>query len=129
MRALIRLLPLMPKILVAALIIWVGLSPSAAGQVLMDVQTWSTQNFGGWYVYVTAFYTIVCLALGYLATHGACQGWVKPDEKPEFSMFTWLSMMFGAGIGIGMLTYHAEPIFHFSNNPDVIMGNAHRFER
>ena len=43
---------LMPKILVAALILWVGLSPSAAGQVLLDVQTWSTQNFGGWYVYV-----------------------------------------------------------------------------
>ena len=32
-------------------------------------------------------------------------------------------MMFGAGIGIGMLTYAtAEPIFHFGNNPDVIMG-------
>ena len=34
-------------------------------------------------------------------------------------------MMFGAGIGIEMLTYAtAEPIYHFSNNPDVIMGNA-----
>ena len=32
-------------------------------------------------------------------------------------------MMFGAGIGIGMLTYAtAEPIFHFGNNPDVIQG-------
>lgn len=38
-------------------------------------------------------------------------------------MFTWLAMMFGAGIGIGMLTYStAEPIFHFANNPDTIMG-------
>jgi choline/carnitine/betaine transport len=38
-------------------------------------------------------------------------------------MFTWLSMMFGAGIGIGMLTYStAEPIFHFANNPDTIKG-------
>ena len=34
-------------------------------------------------------------------------------------------MMFGAGIGIGMLTYATgEPIYHFSNNPDVIMGNT-----
>ena len=34
-------------------------------------------------------------------------------------------MMFGAGIGIGMLTYAtAEPIFHFGNNPDVIRGLA-----
>lgn len=113
---------LTPKILVAALILWVGLSPSAAGQVLLEVQTWSTQNFGGWYVYVTAFYTIVCLALGiWPRTAHVKLGQV--DEKPEFSMFTWLSMMFGAGIGIGMLTYStAEPIFHFANNPDTIKG-------
>ena len=32
-------------------------------------------------------------------------------------------MMFGAGIGMGVLTYStAEPIFHFSSNPDVING-------
>ena len=113
---------LTPKILVAALILWVGLSPSAAGQVLLEVQTWSTQNFGGWYVYVTAFYTIICLALGiWPRTAHVKLGQV--DEKPEFSMFTWLSMMFGAGIGIGMLTYStAEPIFHFANNPDTIKG-------
>jgi choline/carnitine/betaine transport len=113
---------LTPKILVAALILWVGLSPSAAGQVLLEVQTWSTQNFGGWYVYVTAFYTIVCLALGiWPRTAHVKLGQI--DEKPEFSMFTWLSMMFGAGIGIGMLTYStAEPIFHFANNPDTIKG-------
>ena len=113
---------LTPKILVAALILWVGLSPSAAGQVLLEVQTWSTQNFGAWYVYVTAFYTIVCLALGiWPRTAHVKLGQI--DEKPEFSMFTWLSMMFGAGIGIGMLTYStAEPIFHFANNPDTIKG-------
>jgi len=113
---------LTPKILVAALILWVGLSPSVAGQVLLEVQTWSTQNFGGWYVYVTAFYTIVCLALG-IWPRTAHVKLGQMDEKPEFSMFTWLSMMFGAGIGIGMLTYStAEPIFHFANNPDTIKG-------
>jgi len=48
-----------------------------------------------------------------------------PDEKPEFSRFSWFSMMFGAGLGVGMLTYStAEPIFHFANNPDVIKGLA-----
>ena len=41
-------------------------------------------------------------------------------------MFSWLSMMFGAGIGIGMLTYStAEPIFHFANNPDTMKGISH----
>ncbi|MBT3624563.1 MAG: BCCT family transporter [Gammaproteobacteria bacterium] len=113
---------LVPKLLLAALILWVGLSPSAAGEVLLSVQNWSTTSFGGWYVYVTAFYTVVCLALA-IWPRTAHVKLGRSDEKPEFSMFTWLSMMFGAGIGIGMLTYStAEPIFHFANNPDTIKG-------
>ena len=117
-----RTVAVIPKILIGALIIWVGFSPSVAGQLLLDAQNWSTQNFGGWYVYVTAFYTIVCLGLG-LWPRTAHVKLGKSDELPEFNMFTWLSMMFGAGIGIGMLTYStAEPIFHFANNPDTIKG-------
>ena len=113
---------LVPKLLLAALILWVGLSPSAAGEVLLSVQNWSTTSFGGWYVYVTAFYTVICLALA-IWPRTAHVKLGRSDEKPEFSMFTWLSMMFGAGIGIGMLTYStAEPIFHFANNPDTIKG-------
>ena len=117
-----RVVAVVPKLLIGALIVWVGLSPSAAGEVLLQAQNWSTQNFGGWYVYVTAFYTIVCLVLG-LWPRTAHVKLGKADETPEFNMFTWLSMMFGAGIGIGMLTYStAEPIFHFANNPDTIKG-------
>lgn len=34
-------------------------------------------------------------------------------------------MMFGAGIGIGMLTFAtAEPMYHFATNPNVIMGET-----
>ncbi|MDB3884425.1 BCCT family transporter [Porticoccaceae bacterium] len=117
-----RVVAVVPKLLIGALIVWVGLSPSAAGEVLLQAQNWSTQNFGGWYVYVTAFYTIVCLVLG-LWPRTAHVKLGKADETPEFKMFTWLSMMFGAGIGIGMLTYStAEPVFHFANNPDTIKG-------
>ena len=117
-----RVVVLVPKLLVAALILWVGLSPAAAGEMLLSVQTWSTTSFGGWYIYVTAFYTVVCLGLA-IWPRTAQVKLGRPDEKPEFSRFTWLSMMFGAGIGIGMLTYStAEPIFHFANNPDTIQG-------
>jgi choline-glycine betaine transporter len=47
------------------------------------------------------------------------------DDRPEFSNFSWFSMMFGAGIGIGMLTFAtAEPMYHWASNPDTIRGLA-----
>jgi choline/carnitine/betaine transport len=113
---------LVPKVLLVLLILWVGIYPETAGEVLLSMQNWSTSVFGAWYVYVTAFYLIVCLALGLWPKTGRIK-LGKPDEQPEFSMPTWLSMMFGAGIGVGMLTYStAEPIFHFASNPDTILG-------
>jgi len=117
-----RTIAILPKLFIGALILWVATSPSNAGKVLLAAQNWSTNNFGGWYIWVTAFYTIVCLTLG-LWPRTARVRLGKPEDRPEFSFFTWLSMMFGAGIGIGMLTYStAEPIFHFASNPDTIQG-------
>ena len=52
-----------PKVLIIALILWVGLSPERAGEQLLALQLWSTSSFGGWYVYVTAFFTLACLGL------------------------------------------------------------------
>lgn len=51
----------------------------------------------------------------------------KDDEKPEFSFFSWFSMLFGAGIGIGigiLFWSIAEPIYHFQSNPFISEGQA-----
>ncbi len=117
-----RVVAVIPKLLIIMLIAWVGFSPSSAGQVLLELQNWSTQTFGAWYIYVTAFYTLVCLGLC-IWPRTAYVKLGRPDEIPEFTTFSWLSMIFGAGIGIGMLTYStAEPITHFANSPDTIRG-------
>jgi len=42
------------------------------------------------------------------------------DTKPDFSRISWFSMLFSAGLGIGLLFYGvAEPILHFNSNPFV----------
>jgi len=36
------------------------------------------------------------------------------DAEPDFSTTSWFSMLFSAGMGIGLLFYGvAEPMFHF----------------
>lgn len=45
------------------------------------------------------------------------------NSKPQYSFFVWLSMLFSAGMGIGLLFYGvAEPILHYSQ-PAVGEGN------
>ena len=81
-----QIVVLVPKLLLTALILWVGLSPSAAGEVLLNVQNWSTTSFGGWYIYVTAFYTVVCLTLA-LWPRTAQVKLGRSDEEPEFYVY------------------------------------------
>ncbi len=41
-----------------------------------------------------------------------------PNAKPQFSRTAWFSMLFSAGMGIGLLFWSvAEPITHFKSNP------------
>lgn len=42
----------------------------------------------------------------------------KPHDKPEFKTVSWLTMLFSAGMGIGLVFYGtAEPISHYLAPP------------
>ncbi len=110
------------KVLVAALILWAVAFPTQAAGVLSKFNTLILASFNYWYIYVVAFFVVVCLGLALWPSTGRMR-LGNEDDRPEFSNFSWFSMMFGAGMGIGMLTYSTgEPIYHFQTNPDVIQG-------
>lgn len=47
----------------------------------------------------------------------------RPGEGTEFSNFSWFSMMFGAGLGVGLMVFAtAEPLGLWGSNPVVISG-------
>ena len=80
--------------------------------------------FASWYIWVVAFFVVVCLILA-LWPAAVRLNLGLEGERPEFSNFSWFSMMFGAGIGVGMLTWAvAEPVSHFGSNPQTIRGLA-----
>ena len=116
------------KVIVVSLVLWASLA-SNAGAILMEIQSGTIGYFRGWYVYASAIFMIMSLMLAVIPRTGRIR-LGKDDSAPEFSRFAWFSMMFGAGIGVGMLTYStAEPLAHFANNPDVIMGTTSALER
>ncbi|MEM9967805.1 MAG: BCCT family transporter [Pseudomonadota bacterium] len=110
------------KIILSALVVWAIVWPEWAGEVLGAWNSVILRNFASWYIWSVAFFVLVCLGLALWPTAGRLVLGQK-GQKPEFSNFSWFSMMFGAGIGVGMLTWAvAEPVAHFKNNPAVIQG-------
>jgi choline/carnitine/betaine transport len=110
------------KIINAALVVWAIFWPVQSGKILGGFNGVILQNFAAWYIWVVALFVIVCLGLAAWPAAGRLNLGLD-DEKPEFSNFSWFSMMFGAGIGVGMLTWAvAEPVTHFGSNPETIMG-------
>jgi len=110
------------KILLGLLVLWAVFFSEQAGALLLKLRGWSFEAFGPWYIYSMAFVVLLCIVLAVVPAIGKVR-LGGDDAKPEFSSFSWFSMMFGAGIGIGMLTFAtAEPIYHFASNPDTIIG-------
>ena len=110
------------KIIVSLLIMWAIFFPVRANETLSAANENIISSFSGWYVYLVALLMIIALVLAAFPQSGRLRIGA-PDDKPEFSRFSWFAMLFGAGIGIGMLTYSTgEPLAHFSNNPEIIRG-------
>ena len=110
------------KVLVGGLIVWAIAFPAQAAEVLGALNSFILNGFNYWYVYVMAFFVVCCCFLALWPSAGRLR-LGHEDDRPEFSNFSWFSMMFGAGIGIGMLTFAtAEPMYHFAQNPSTITG-------
>ena len=107
------------KIIIALIVVWAVINPESAGKILGDMKNWSFAHLNYYYTWSVAFFILVCLLIALVPKWGSTK-LGDPDGKPEFSNFSWFSMMFGAGIGIGMLGYATgEPMWHMGDNPDI----------
>jgi len=79
-----------------------------------QAKTWVTTKFNTWFMIVinVTFVSLIILAL---SKYGKIRIGYKGDTKPKFKRFAWYSMLFSAGIGIGIFFYGiAEPIYHLN---------------
>ena len=87
-----------------------------AANLFEDVRIWFTTNFDWLFMITSNIVLLFCLfvafsPLGKVRLGGA-------DTKPEYSNLTWLSMLFAAGVGIGLLFFGvAEPIHYYQKPP------------
>jgi glycine betaine transporter len=71
-------------------------------------------NSRAWFVMLTVSGIVICCLVLALSPYGKLR-LGKDDERPEFSTVSWLTMLFAAGMGVGLLFYAAaEPLTHYS---------------
>ncbi len=106
------------------------IAPSAAEAMFGAVQSTIVNAFNWYYVLIAAFFVAFCLFVGFSKYGDIRLG--KDDDEPEFSLGAWFSLLFAAGMGIGLVFYGvSEPLSHFvsprpgvTGSPEVLAQQA-----
>ena len=113
---------LISKAIMVSLVLWALVSPGNANSILGSLNALLLKNFNIFYVIIVGLFSFFLLAIALWPASGkTIMG--KVGEKPEFSNFSWFSMMFGAGLGVGLMVFAtAEPLGLWGSNPEVLRG-------
>ena len=113
---------LMSKAVMVALVLWALIWPANANSVLGSFNWYLLEGFNSFYIIIVGTFIFFLAALAIIPQTGRLK--LGPQgEKPEFSTFSWFSMMFGAGLGVGLMVFAtAEPLGLWGSNPVVISG-------
>jgi glycine betaine transporter len=97
-------------------------SDSVSG-VAAAISRFMATNLSWFYVLISSCFLIFLVYLAFSRFGQVVLG--DPNERPEFSNFSWYSMLFSAGMGVGILFWGAaEPVTHFMNPPVGIAESA-----
>jgi len=93
-------------------VIWCAVWPAEASVDLAKAKDWATQYFGWFYIFALILFGAFAFFLVFSRFGDIKLG--HPDKPPKYSVLTWFSMLFSAGVGVGLYFYGvAEPVYHF----------------
>ncbi|WP_246516494.1 BCCT family transporter [Salicibibacter cibarius] len=73
-------------------------------------------NFNWFYLLVGSILVSLCIYLMFSKYGNIRLG--KDTERPEYSTFSWITMLFAAGMGVGLVFWSvAEPVGHYTTPP------------
>lgn len=97
-------------------VIYGFVAPKSFDAVLSSFQSWITIRFGWFFILSVAIYLIIILVIACSKYGNLKLG--KDSDKPEFSYFSWIAMLFSCGVGVGYAFWAVgEPILHYMNTP------------
>ena len=88
--------------------------PDQAASVFEAIKTFILQNFDWFFLGTANIFVLFCLAL-IVSPYGSVR-LGGTDATPDYGYVGWFSMLFAAGMGIGLLFFGvAEPMTHFDS--------------
>ncbi len=115
---------LISKSIMVGLVLWALVFPANANGTLGSLNSQLLEVFNQFYIIIVGCFIFFLLAIALMPKTGA-RVMGPPGEKPEFSNFSWFSMMFGAGLGVGLMVFAtAEPLSLWGSNPIVVAGEV-----
>lgn len=110
-------------LLVALVLLGTAFNITLIRRAFFALQDGIVENFA-WLFSLTVTWLLGFAAWLGCSRHGALK--IGPDDcKPEFGMLAWLSMLFSAGMGIGLVFYGvAEPVLHYLDPPNALAETA-----
>lgn len=104
--------------LILAFIGWGIYSPESVSTTANAAFAWGMEH-AGWLFNIVMFVCLVLVVVIAFTRMGEIR-LGKDDEEPEFSRFSWIAMMFAAGIGVGIFFFGpSEPLEFFLNPPPL----------
>ena len=101
-------------ILLLLLSIFGGLFPSETEQTLTLVQNSIYEHLSWVYMLILTLVIVFLMIVAFSKKGNIRLG--ADDSKPKYSLISWLSMLFSAGVGIGLMYFGiAEPMAHTMN--------------
>ncbi|MDR2945294.1 MAG: BCCT family transporter [Candidatus Adiutrix sp.] len=98
-----------------ALFIFIISAPAFAEKAIKDTLEYTFNNLG-WIYILGASSLLLALLLAFSRFGNIRLG--QPEDTPEYSFLSWMGMLFGAGIGVGLLYFGVnEPMTHFLASP------------
>lgn len=96
-----------------AVIAWSIVAPDQSASSFDAVRVWATSTFDWFFMSAGNLLLLFCVAVA-ISPLGRIRLGGK-GATPDYSRLSWFAMLFGAGMGIGLVFYGvAEPVSHFS---------------
>ena len=108
-----------PSALITLLFVGLTIAYREQAQELFgQMQSYMTEQWG-WMISLSINYYLLFVVLLALSPFGKVRIG-GPKAKAELSTFSWVAMLFSAGMGIGLVYFSvAEPMYHFGNPPST----------